>query len=128
MEKVNKFKLIEVITDIVTVKIAESVEKGYYDVRFNLWFEWIGIKQLKFDGKKFYTEEYDEEAKKAFMIKDKEEELKLNRPRTKAEEADRALEMMKMPIYLQELKVIYRKTPTEPIVDMVLYINELIWQ
>lgn len=126
MEKVNKLKLIEVITDIVTLQVSETEEKWMRDVRFNGQLQGVSIRTLKFDKKKFYIEEYEPEQRKKYIENKKKEEEKLNRPKTKEEESQDLEELLKIPTLLQEIKVVYRKSPTEDIIDMVSYINQII--
>ena len=35
-------------------------------------------------------------------------------------------EMKELPKIYEDIKVVYRKDPTSPIVDLVLYVNEII--
>lgn len=96
------------------------------DVRFNGQLQGVSIRTLKFDKKKFYIEEYEPEQRKKYIENKKKEEEKLNRPKTKEEESQDLEELLKIPTFLQEIKVVYRKSPTEDIIDMVSYINQII--
>ena len=120
MEKQRK--LIEVITDVLTVKISESKEVGIYDVLFNQGY----LVPFKFDGKKFMVERVEPTALEEFRLKKEAEEKKLNRKKTPAEEKQDLDEMNELPKVMEDIKVVYRKDPTSPIVDLVLYVNEIL--
>jgi len=126
MEKKNSLRLIEVVTDIVTVQISESEEKWMRDVRFNWQLQWVSIRNLKFDWETFYVEKYEEEARKEYLKKKRDEDSKLNREKTEAEKAQDVEELLWLPTFLQEITVIYRKTPTDAPANLALYINEII--
>lgn len=120
MEKQRK--LIEVITDVLTVKISESKEAGWYDVLFNQGY----LVPFKFDGTKFMVERVEPTALEEFRLKKEEEESKLNRKKTDAENKQDMDEMNELPKVMEDIKVLYRKDPTSPIVDLVLYVNEIL--
>jgi hypothetical protein len=120
MEKQRK--LIEVITDVLTVKISESKEAGIYDVLFNQQY----LVPFKFDGKKFMVERVEPTALEEFLKNKEEEEKKLNRKKTPTEEKQDMDEMRELPKVYEDIKVVYRKDPTSPIVDLVLYVNEIL--
>jgi hypothetical protein len=120
MEKQRK--LIEVITDVLTVKISESKEAGIYDVLFNQGY----LVPFRFDGKKFMVERVEPTALEEFRKKKEEEEKKLNRKKTPTEEKQDMDEMNELPKIYEDIKVVYRKDPTSPIVDLVLYVNEIL--
>ena len=120
MEKTKK--LVEVITDILTVKISESKEKWIYDVLFNQGY----LVPFKFDGKKFMVERVEPTALEEFRKKKEEEEKKLNRKKTEAENKQDIEEMNELPKYMEDIKVVYRKDPTTPVIDLVSYINEIL--
>lgn len=115
-------KLIEVITDVVTVKISESKEEWIYDVFFNQGY----LVPFKFDGKTFQVERVEPEALEKFRLKKEAEEKKLNRKKTPEEDKQDIDEMRELPKIYEDIKVLYRKDPTSPIVDLVLYVNEII--
>ena len=120
MEKQRK--LIEVITDVLTVKISESKEDGIYDVLFNQGY----LVPFKFDGKKFMVERVEPTALEEFRLKKEAEEKKLNRKKTPTEEKQDLDEMNELPKIMEDIKVVYRKDPTSPIVDLVLYVKEIL--
>lgn len=66
------------------------------------------------------------EALEKFMAKKELEEKKLNRKKTEAENKQDMDEMNELPKQLEDIKVVYRKDPTSPIVDLVLYVNEIL--
>lgn len=115
-------KLIEVITDVLTVKISESKEKWIYDVLFNQGY----LVPFKFDWSKFMVERIEPKALEEFTKKKEEEEKKLNRKKTPTEDKQDMDEMNGLPKIMEDIKVVYRKDPTSPIVDLVLYVNEII--
>lgn len=115
-------KLIEVITDVLTVKISESKDEWIYDVLFNQWY----LVPFKFDGKKFMVERVEPTALEKFRVKKEAEEKKLNRKKTEAENKQDMDEMNELPKVMEDIKVLYRKDPTSPIVDLVLYVNEIL--
>lgn len=117
-------KLIEVITDVVTVKISESEEEWIYDVLFNQGYGYLV--PFKFDGKTFQVERIEPEALEKFRLKKEAEEKKLNRKKTPVEDKQDMDEMKELPKIYEDIKVVYRKDPTSPIVDLVLYVNEII--
>ena len=120
MEKQRK--LIEVITDVLTVKISESKEDGIYDVLFNQGY----LVPFKFNGKKFMVERVEPTALEEFRLKKEAEEKKLNRKKTPTEEKQDLDEMNELPKIMEDIKVVYRKDPTSPIVDLVLYVKEIL--
>ena len=124
MDKLNK--RIEVITDLVTVKIIDAKEKWMLDILFNHNIDWINLVRFKFDWSKFFVESPKQEALEKYLAKKQKEEEKLNRRKTEAEQMQDAREMRDLPTELEEIKVLYRKTPSDKIIDMVSYINELI--
>jgi hypothetical protein len=81
---------------------------------------------FKFDGEKFYVETVEKKALAEFKKKMEKETAKLNRPKTQTEEAQDVAEMQLLPKEVEEIKVIYRKDPTSPVVDMALYVKEII--
>lgn len=111
---------IEVIPDIIGCKIV-SEEDGY-TVHFNQWY----LVPFKFDGEKFFVETYEKKALKAFTEKKEKEVSKLNIAPTQTEEAQRLKEMQDLPKEKEEIKVVYKKDPTEPTIDLALYVKELI--
>ncbi len=115
-------KLIEVITNILTVKISESKEEWIYDVLFNQGY----LVPFRFNGKTFQVERVEPEALEKFRLKKEAEEKKLNRKKTDAEIKQDMDEMNELPKIYEDIKVVYRKDPTSPIVDLVSYVNEII--
>lgn len=120
MEK--KQRLIEVITDVLTVKISESKEEWVYDVLFNQGY----LVPFKFYGTKFMVERVEPTALEAFILKKATEEGKLNRKKTPEEDKQDMEEMNELPKVMEDIRVLYRKDPTSPVVDLVLYVNEIL--
>jgi RNA-splicing ligase RtcB len=81
---------------------------------------------FKFDGKTFQVERVEPEALEKFRLKKEAEDKKLNRKKTDAENKQDMAEMDELPKIYEDIKVVYRKDPTSPIVDLVLYVNEII--
>ena len=120
---VNIKTRVEVITDILSVKIVQDDQKEWMlQVLFNQWY----LVPFKFDGEKFYVETVEKKALAEFKKKMEKETAKLNRPKTQTEEAQDVAEMQLLPKEVEEIKVIYRKDPTSPVVDMALYVKEII--
>ena len=115
-------KLIEVITDVLTVKISESEQEWVYDVLFNQWY----LVPFKFDGTKFQVERVEPKALEKFRLKKEAEEKKLNRKKTPEEDKQDMDEMNDLPKIYEDINVLYRKDPTSPIVDLTLYVNEIL--
>ena len=115
-------KLIEVITDVLTVKISESEDKWVYDVLFNQGY----LVPFKFDGIKFQVERVEPEALEKFRLKKEAEEKKLNRKKTPVEDKQDMDELNELPKTYEDIKVLYRKDPTSPIVDLIWYVNEIL--
>ena len=111
---------IEVIPDIIGCKIVS--EEEWYTVHFNQWY----LVPFKFDGEKFFVETYNKEALKEFTERKEKEVAKLNRRQTEQEEAQRLKEMQDLPREKEETRVVYKKDPTEPTIDLALYVKELI--
>lgn len=72
------------------------------------------------------VERVEPKALEKFKKKIEAEEKKLNRKKTEAENKQDMEEMNKLPKVMEDIKVVYRKDPTSPIVDLVLYVNEII--
>jgi len=56
----------------------------------------------------------------------KDKEKKLNREKTKDEELQEIKELNDLPKELEEIKVLYRKDPTTEVIDLSLYLKEIL--
>ncbi len=112
-------KRIEVITEIMSVKLVKAEDDKYLDVLFNQWY----LVPFKFDWKSFYQEVIEPIALKEWAEK-KEKNVKM---KTDIEKAKELQEMNDLPKILEEIKVIYRKSPYDQPIDLALYVNELLW-
>jgi hypothetical protein len=81
---------------------------------------------FKFDGQKFQVERVEPEALEKFRAKKEKEDMKLNRKKTDIENKQDIEQMNALPKIYEDIKVLYRKDPTSPIVDLALYVNEII--
>lgn len=104
---------VEVITDLLSCKIYKWDDQEMYDVSFNQWL----LVPFKFDWKKFYKESYKQEdlAKLAEKMEWKSKD-----------DPSYLLEMKKLPIELEEIKVVYKKDPESMTIDLVEYVNWLL--
>lgn len=106
---------IEVITDILSVKIVDSDVKGMVDVLFNQGY----LVPFKFDVKlkKFYVETVEKAALENF---------KKSKEGKKTNEKKDIEELNKLPKNLEELKVYYKKDPRSRTIDLADYVLDLI--
>ena len=113
---------VEVLTHIESVKIVNSKEEWLLDVQFNQG----DLVVFKFDWEKFWVSTANKTELEKFIAKKEEEHAKLNRPLT-AEESDQEMkEFRALPTELEEIEVLYRKEPTEELINLVLYTKQLI--
>jgi len=120
---VNIKTRVEVITDLLSVKIVQDDKKEWMlQVLFNQGY----LVPFSFDGDKFYVETVEKEALKKFREEKEAENKKLNRKKTEHEEAQDMAEMQLLPKEIEEIKVLYKKDPTSPTIDLSLYVKEII--
>lgn len=84
-----------------------------YDVSFNQGY----LVPFKFDGSKFYKESYKPE--------DLENLAKKMEGKQK-DDPEYLVEMKKLPIVLDEIKVLYKKDPESKTIDLVEYVKEFL--
>jgi hypothetical protein len=72
------------------------------------------------------VERVEPTALEAFILKKATEEGKLNRKKTPEEDKQDMEEMNELPKVMEDIRVLYRKDPTSPVVDLVLYVNEIL--
>lgn len=106
---------IEVITDILSVKIVNSDTEGMLDVLFNQGY----LVPFKFDTKlwKFYVET---------VQKDALEEFKKNKEGKKTDDKEDLEELKNLPKELEEIKVFYKKDPMSWTIDLKDYVLDLL--
>ena len=102
---------IEVITDILTVKIVD--EGDNYSVLFNQGY----LVPFLFDGTNFFVETYEQEALKKFVEKN---------GKVAKDDTEMIKAMDKLPKVKEEIKVVYQKDPTTEPISLALYVNKLI--
>lgn len=101
---------IEVITDILSVKIVEADEENVYDVLFNQGY----LVPFKFNivENQFYVESVKKEALKEFK---------------ETWDQKKDLEALKeLPKELEPIMVLYKKDPSSEVVDLRGYVLELL--
>lgn len=113
---------VELLTHIDSVKIANSKEQGMIDVQFNQG----ELVPFKFDWVSFRVSTANKVELEKFIAKKEKEHAKLNRPQTQEEHDQEMKEFRELPTELEEIEVLYRKEPTEKIINLALYVKELI--
>ena len=105
---------IEVITDILSVKIVDDNE-GMTDVLFNQGY----LVPFKFDAtlKKFYVETVEKQALEKF---------KKSKEGKKTDDKKDLQELNNLPKELEEIKVYYKKDPRSRTIDLADYVLDLI--
>lgn len=121
MEKINK--RIEVLTDISSVKIVDSEREWMVTIKVNDW----GLVPFEFDGEKFYMEAVNKDLLKKFIKKMEDEEKKLNRAKTEEEKRQDMKELHWLEKELEEITILYRRDPESELINLALYINEILW-
>lgn len=106
---------IEVITDILSVKIVDS-DDGMTDVLFNQGY----LVPFKFDAtlKKFYVATVEKQALENY--KNWQKGKKVGNPKKELEEINN------LPKELEEIKIYYKKDPRSRTIDLADYVLDLI--
>ena len=113
---------VELLTHIDSVKITNSKDEWMIDVQFNQW----ELVPFKFDGDNFRVPTANKAELEKFIAKKEKEHAKLNRPQTQAEHDQEMKEFRELPTELEQIEVLYRKEPTDDIINLVLYTKQLI--
>jgi hypothetical protein len=92
------------------------------DVQFNQ----NELVPFKFDGENFRVPTANKKELENFIAKKEKEHAKLNRPQTQEEHDQEMKEFRELPTELEEIEVLYRKEPTEELINLVLYTKQLI--
>ena len=92
------------------------------DVQFNQG----ELVPFKFDGENFRVPTANKKELEKFIAKKEKEHAKLNRPQTQEEHDQEMKEFRELPTELEEIEVLYRKEPTEELINLVLYTKQLI--
>lgn len=113
---------VELLTHIDWVKITNSKDWLMLDVQFNQG----ELVPFKFDGENFRVPTANKTELEKFIAKKEKEHAKLNRPQTQEEHDQEMKEFRELPTELEEIEVLYRKEPTEELINLVLYTKQLI--